>query len=498
MSFFKHGSMSTEIVPENVLRAFIATYPELFRGGDLRKFGLLPDVEFGWPVGFSKGSPEHLGKLPSVGINCAACHVADVERKDARGEKVRVLGVTSLFDADAFFSAVAGATYLTQDPRNMQQFLKNYAVLLAGKRMEGGNPESTALLTRMQVLRAWEINRNTIEAAIQADPGGAKGAGPGGLQVLDPAKLELGKGKVGPDEVLASATEMLKLFHNMRTALHLPDSPPAKVPPPTGPGRNDAFGVLSIQLFGEAQPPMPVKFGVVWGVENRPWVHWDGNTRSPLGRNLLASIGLGAPLIGKEAKLDFAAVKRHTDLTEKIAAPKYPWKIDTEAAARGAKLYDANCASCHNGAEDDKRYFSPDEVGTDPTRARQFTPAQADRFNTFLAEVKIEGYTPSAEPGLRSTQKYLAPNLAGVWARSPYLHNGSVRTIRELLAPPGNRAATWHRGSAVYDTNEMGYVDDGAFLFDTKQQGNSNAGHAYGAALKEGEQRDLLEYLKSL
>ena len=42
---------------------------------------------------------------------------------------------------------------------------------------------------------------------------------------------------------------MLKLFHNMRAALHVPDQPPEKAPPPSGPGRNDAFGLLSAGLF---------------------------------------------------------------------------------------------------------------------------------------------------------------------------------------------------------------------------------------------------------
>jgi hypothetical protein len=51
LDFFLHGSMSTEMVPEAVLRAFIATYPDLFPSKDLSHLGLIPDEEFGWPVG---------------------------------------------------------------------------------------------------------------------------------------------------------------------------------------------------------------------------------------------------------------------------------------------------------------------------------------------------------------------------------------------------------------------------------------------------------------
>ena len=46
--------MSTEVVPETVLRAFIRTYPDLFPSQDLSHLGLIPDPEFGWPIGFSR------------------------------------------------------------------------------------------------------------------------------------------------------------------------------------------------------------------------------------------------------------------------------------------------------------------------------------------------------------------------------------------------------------------------------------------------------------
>ena len=49
MDFFLHGSMSTEVVPERVLKAFMATYPDLFHGNDLSTFGLIPDAAGGWP-----------------------------------------------------------------------------------------------------------------------------------------------------------------------------------------------------------------------------------------------------------------------------------------------------------------------------------------------------------------------------------------------------------------------------------------------------------------
>ena len=119
-------------------------------------------------------------------------------------------------------------------------------------------------------------------------------------------------------------------------------------------------------------------------------------------------------------------------------------------------------------------------------------------FNNFLAELETEGYHPPREFGVRSTGKYFAAILSGVWARSPYLHNGSLRTMEDLLTSPADRAKTFHRGSREYDPAQMGYTDDGAYVFDTSASGNSNSGHDYGTTLSAEEKHALIEYLKTL
>src|SRR5436309_11990186 len=60
LDFFLHGSMSTEVVPERVLKAFVATYPDLFPTKDLSNFGLIPDVAAGLPIGVSRREVPHL------------------------------------------------------------------------------------------------------------------------------------------------------------------------------------------------------------------------------------------------------------------------------------------------------------------------------------------------------------------------------------------------------------------------------------------------------
>jgi processive rubber oxygenase RoxA-like protein len=331
---------------------------------------------------------------------------------------------------------------------------------------------------------------------MKEDPFGAKGIAQGDLHKIDNTEV---RQSLEQDVDLAERAHcMLKLFHNMRAALHVPDQPPEKVPPASGPGRNDAFGILSASLLNAPTPYAPIKFGLVWNVDKRTWVHWDGNTKSPIARNLLASLGLGAPLHGKHGELEFAVVKRQTDLSEKIQPPKYPFDVDLAAAKRGAAHFDAKCASCHGGPESDKRLYSVAEVGTDPNRANMFTQKVADGFNKFLADLESDGYEPPKEFGVRSTGKYWAATLNGVWARTPYLHNGSVRTMQELLTPPAQRAKSFHRGSRTYDPTQMGYTDDGAYVLDTAMTGNANSGHDYGTSLSAAEKGELMEYLKTL
>ncbi|HEV2840770.1 MAG TPA: hypothetical protein VGW39_05540 [Chthoniobacterales bacterium] len=488
LNFFLHGSMSTEVVPERVLRAFIKTYPDLFPSQDLSHLGLVPDPDFGWPIGFSRKEVKHLGGLPAVGINCASCHFVQIT-SSASPKPIQILGGTSHFDVEAFFGSVLVATFKTSDPANMKKFLSAYLAVSDSASGDQGQKIFEA---------AWQRQEEKIVAVMKDDPFGAKEVKPGDLHRIENEEVQFNRQSFEQEDLATRAHTMLKLFHNMRAALHVPDQPPEKAPPVSGPGRNDAFGLLSASLLNAPQPYAPIKFGLVWNVDKRTWVHWDGNTNSPIARNLLASLGLGAPMQGKRGDLDFAVVKRQTDLSEKIRPPHYPFKIDRTAAKRGAAHFETSCNACHGGPESDKRLYPVAEIGTDPNRASMFTEKLAGSFNKFLAELEAEGYQPPKEFGVRSTGKYWAASMEGVWARSPYLHNGSVRTMQELLTPPTQRAKTFHRGSQEFDATQMGFTDAGYYVLDTSTPGNSNSGHDYGTALTADQKRDLLEYLKTL
>jgi RoxA-like, cytochrome c-like len=100
---------------------------------------------------------------------------------------------------------------------------------------------------------------------------------------------------------------------------------------------------------------------------------------------------------------------------------------------------------------------------------------------------------------------YEARALYGIWATAPYLHNGSVPNLWELLTPAKRRNATFMVGSRVFDPKRVGYVTDqspfknGTFVTDPNNaNGNGNGGHEFGTDLSEAERWAIIEYLKGL
>jgi RoxA-like, cytochrome c-like len=96
--------------------------------------------------------------------------------------------------------------------------------------------------------------------------------------------------------------------------------------------------------------------------------------------------------------------------------------------------------------------------------------------------------------------------MEGIWAAAPYLHNGSVPTLAELLKPPAERVAAFKIGSN-YDIENVGLAVEqtqfGNYTLTTtdcsdRNSGNSRCGHDFGTRLSPPEKKALLEYLKTL
>ena len=193
-----------------------------------------------------------------------------------------------------------------------------------------------------------------------------------------------------------------------------------------------------------------------------------------------------------------------------VESPKYPYPIDQALARRGGIVYASNCAKCHGtygaGAHYPERVVALSEVGTDPVRARDFPVA----FIKHLDEGWVGQYGQT--PINLAVNGYIAPPLDGIWANAPYLHNGSVPTIWDLLTP-ASRPSVWTRTDTGYDQQKLG-VESKSFdklpddatdpvqkrrYYQTNVRGFSNQGHQFPPqGLSDDNKRALIEYLKTL
>jgi hypothetical protein len=137
------------------------------------------------------------------------------------------------------------------------------------------------------------------------------------------------------------------------------------------------------------------------------------------------------------------------------------------------------------------------QIGTDRHRLDSFTQPLVNQFHTFTTP-------PFVFTAYRKTDGYSAVPLDGIWLRGPYLHNGSVPSLRALLQPEDQRPKSFYRGYDVIDPGDVGFISTGAeaakvgFFVNTLLPGNGNQGHTYGTTLSDPDKDALLEYLKTM
>jgi len=272
--------------------------------------------------------------------------------------------------------------------------------------------------------------------------------------------------------------------------------------PPMGPGRVDTFNPYKVLFFGKDmtndQSIGTVDFPAVWAQEAKKdlFMHWDGNNNSIDERNISASLGAGAA----PKTVDLPRLGRIKEWLLVLPSAKYPFQIDQGKVASGKAIYAQHCANCHQPGSSLFGQVTPvAELGTDPHRVDAFTDEMVANMNSLGT-----GY-PWRFTHFRKTNGYVNRPLDGIWARAPYLHNGSVPTLQELLEPVENRRKEFFSGSEIYDQTRLGFVSDAPeqagrtlFKYDTGQPGNANSGHLYGTQLSPDEKLAMLEYLKTL
>ena len=314
-----------------------------------------------------------------------------------------------------------------------------------------------------------------------------------------------------------------------------------------------------VQWNGSAQQPMARNIGEALGV---------GATLNFFDAN-------GQPLKGDArypSSVRLRDLHLIEQTLQRLKPPAWPEEllgtVDKTQAAKGRELFTENCAGCHvpRSVQSEGRWVQhlkmlPVEfIGTDPGAANniadhrfdltalQWDPAELAQLDVQLQPTPTESLDlsklssakglayvtafvgnrayreaniPTAERpnmdgfglpiGVRELRAYKARPLAGVWATAPFLHNGSVPSIYQLLSPQDERATTFYKGTFEYDPRHLGYRTEAftnGFMFDTRITGNHNSGHEFragnrgngviGRLLQPEERWALLEYLKVL
>jgi predicted Fe-S protein YdhL (DUF1289 family) len=271
----------------------------------------------------------------------------------------------------------------------------------------------------------------------------------------------------------------------------------------------------------------------VWNQEDRAVGQWDGSVLFPFWRNIAAQL----PIIGLPQAVDLENTHIVAEFLRGLPSPPYPFDIDLAKAAKGETLYVENCQGCHR-PRNERPYW---ELHTDANRSQVLTPAGKalflasfqktchDKSFTYINSLgrTIQPCVAPASEIIRDTsptdqQGYIASPLDGIWARSPYLHNGSVPTLRHLLNP-AQRPQKFLRGINEFDKRNLGWIweldKESKYRsrmptlseHDTGKDGWKNVGHDkdlyiegksyrldWGQPNHAAELEQLLEYLKTL
>jgi hypothetical protein len=458
-----------------------------------------------------------------LGLTCAACHTAQIEHEKLA---IRIDGAPALADVQSFLAELSDAVRATHDKADV---LERFARLVL--KDTGYNAiERDALCERLKAFSP------VLDRLVRR----GTGKHPYGFGRLDAFGAIL-------NEVCETSLELPANYH------------PA-----------DA----------------PASFPFLWETPQLDWVQWNGTADNPLARNVGEVIGVFGqmnlrPTPPEEQFKSTVHLRNLVQLEDQVDGLKAPvWpveifgKLDEKLVAKGKQLFGQNCAACHALRDPMTKDFprtAPNafgkqfikttmvdlkHIGTDPALAMNFatrkvepgfsmppgTPpvprpavlsiAVGGAIKSKIAEqrpmldqatiIRINGFRqPDSKPP--NPLAYKARPLEGIWATAPFLHNGSVPNLYELLLPSKVRSKSFFVGSRQFDKKYVGYSTakiPGSWEFKIADAngpipGNQNAGHeghgpgeklGFTETFENGKWREfteeerwaLVEYMKSL
>ncbi len=470
----------------------------------------------GLPIGITKNDD-------FMGLTCAACHTQQLKYND---QFIRIDGGQAFIDLPMFLNEIVQSMGKTLSDESK---FKRFATKIYGK--NESQDERNDLRQRLQEqydIRKDYNRRNHTDVAY-------------GYSRLDAFGAILNKGLY-----LTGVKDNFNSPNAPTSYPYLWDTPQHDYVEWDGSQANSSLGALArnvgevIGVFGDITP------------ETTKWLgFFDGGYSSSIQADNLRG-------------LEKVIAKLHSPLWPDV----FP-KIDNDLAMKGRGLYEKYCLSCHldiDRTDPDRkikvRMSSLGAIQTDPLMARNTISRMGKtgilegrkRFyavgdvlekkasalyivnnimggvlkNNFIQVLLAKrdannlGHPEEIHPpkyldgkivkkGEEVIEKtllaYKARPLNGIWSAAPYLHNGSVPDLYQLLLPAEKRDKIFYIGSWGFDPVNVGYVSakiPGNFMFDTTLKGNSNAGHEYGTGeygkdpFTEDEIWELIEYMKTL
>lgn len=459
------------------------------------------------PVGFAVDKDEKW-----MGFNCAACHTSQIEYE---GKQYRIDGAGTLADLDTFIISLTESLDATL---NSDAKLARFTDAVLGSEASRADRDALVKDLHAYLKEREDYNRRNLTDV------------PYGYARLD---------------------AFGRIFNK---ALHVVNPAPDNFNPPNAPvsipflwGTDQSDYVQWVGNAGNANVgTLARNIGEVLGVfahieipDHRKGLHGYPNSAQAFNQ------------------------VRLENTVRKLTAPEWPEEfppIDVAMADRGEALYAQHCAKCHNlvNPSDEHRRVvawmeNLDSAGTDrkvaenidryrgSTGVLEGRPMKVLGGDKFKAEAPVSLIVENLAVGMLLERKadaalvelealfqhrgskdapkqgnfeanaplmaYKGRSLSGVWATAPFLHNGSVPSLWQLLQAPSERVRSFYVGSEVFDPREVGleYRSDAkpSFLLETHDAagrpipGNSNAGHAYGTELTTQEKWDLIEYMKT-
>lgn len=511
IEWFYTAPQGSELMPYDFFLALEqADSTKLLRSGhNMRKYRYLTDYKSpknpdGLPVGFVKNNT-------SIGLTCAACHTTQINYK---GTGIRVEGGPTMADFGGFMNALIASIEATV--RDGSKF-ERFAAKVAGPGVSADKKK--AIMEQLKAVGDEMAYANKVNTT---------GAAPYGFARLDAFGRIYNRAITLADRSNAN-----------------PANAPASYPFLWDTSQHDYVqwvGNAPNANIGELQRNIGEVIGVFGSITIDPKKEDLHGYKSSI--NLKNLTALAVQLRALQSPI----------WPEKILPP-----LDKTLVEKGAAIYAKECGSCHlpiNRTDPNRlvraQMYGLEFIKTDPTMAQNIVNYKGKTGvlegrkelivagdvlaaeepalviltnlvagvleNNIAGDLKAEltalrdkegGKAPPRQGKYPTDPKnpnvsllaYKARPLNGIWATAPFLHNGSVPTLWDLLLPPAERPKTFFVGRYEYDPKKVGILTDkfdGGFELDTSVKGNSNAGHEYGTKLSEADRWAVVEYMKSL